>query len=356
MTNTAILAAARCVDGQGSLHGIEQLVGQLRQIGARVQGLTIDRLDSGWDTPLAAGHYRSGCAPLYALADAQQLLNRGLADAVLIQGNDQLRSDYPHPQQKALRQQLMHIYPHCDLPEAYTRLTQVWLTRHALSGAQFTRLRDALFENYWATWQALGHAQRPAQQWFQPLTSLFRGVDCANPNQDFSAQVLIGGAEWAQRLGFKAKVALSAVAVASTEQDGPAAITQIAQFSHLHAVYQQLHRTTRLHLAQLWQREQLALEAYTCYPVIPLALLLECEFSQLATLLDDLRLYPVTVTGGMNLARSAWNNPALNGLVALYERLVSGPQRYALLHGNGGLGYRQGLALLQRLTISALLG
>ena len=35
-----------------------------------------------------------------------------------------------------------------------------------------------------------------------------------------------------------------------------------------------------------------------------------------------LREREVTVTGGMNLARAPWNNPALNGLIVMYETLI----------------------------------
>jgi hypothetical protein len=55
----------------------------------------------------------------------------------------------------------------------------------------------------------------------------------------------------------------------------------------------------------------------------------------------------VTVTGGMNLARAPWNNPALNALIVMCERLNAGSATMGAVHGNGGLGYKQGFAILQ---------
>ncbi len=50
----------------------------------------------------------------------------------------------------------------------------------------------------------------------------------------------------------------------------------------------------------------------------------------------------------MNLAKGAWNNPALNALVVMYQRLLEGEEAIGLVHGNGGLGYRQGVAIVGR--------
>ena len=49
-----------------------------------------------------------------------------------------------------------------------------------------------------------------------------------------------------------------------------------------------------------------------------------------------------------NIARAPWNNPALNAVIAMYETLCarSAPATVGAVHGNGGLGYRQGVAIL----------
>ena len=64
---------------------------------------------------------------------------------------------------------------------------------------------------------------------------------------------------------------------------------------------------------------------------------------ELAELLDN---YEVTVTGGMNLARAAWNNPSLNALVVMHEKILKNNCGIGLVHGNGGLGYKQGVVIL----------
>lgn len=73
--------------------------------------------------------------------------------------------------------------------------------------------------------------------------------------------------------------------------------------------------------------------------------------SGLVDVLDELpeflAQHSITITGGMNLARGAWNNPALNGLIMMYQRMCKGDESVGLVHGNGGLGYRQGVAILE---------
>ncbi len=70
------------------------------------------------------------------------------------------------------------------------------------------------------------------------------------------------------------------------------------------------------------------MEAYTCYPVVPLAFLLASGIAsspkEIPVLLQRLE---ITVTGGMNLARAPWNNPALNAMVTMYKRLRHGSHR-----------------------------
>jgi len=62
---------------------------------------------------------------------------------------------------------------------------------------------------------------------------------------------------------------------------------------------------------------------------------------------DFLKHHEITVTGGMNLARAPWNNPALNGLIAVTEQLVKGHAQYGVVHGNGGIGEAQGITVLE---------
>ena len=59
--------------------------------------------------------------------------------------------------------------------------------------------------------------------------------------------------------------------------------------------------------------------------------------------------FEITVTSGMNLGCAAWNNPALTALIVMVRGLTEGPIALGAVHGNGGLGYRQGVALLARI-------
>jgi hypothetical protein len=91
------------------------------------------------------------------------------------------------------------------------------------------------------------------------------------------------------------------------------------------------------------------LEAYTCYPPIPIALLLATGFvNNINKISEFLKHHEITVTGGMNIARAPWNNPALNGLIEVTKLLVKGNSQYGMVHGNGGIGEAQGITVLER--------
>ena len=78
-----------------------------------------------------------------------------------------------------------------------------------------------------------------------------------------------------------------------------------------------------------------------------MAFLISCKLvPSLAQIPEFLTDHLVTITGGMNLARAPWNNPALNGLIEMYHQLNDNPTQHGLVHGNGGIGYRQGVAIL----------
>jgi hypothetical protein len=84
--------------------------------------------------------------------------------------------------------------------------------------------------------------------------------------------------------------------------------------------------------------------------VVPLAFLVETGLAEgtVASLRAALQTAPLTVTGGMNLARAPWNNPVLHALAVMWARLRQEARVEAgLLHGNGGLGGWQGLAVLR---------
>ncbi|MDX1655821.1 MAG: hypothetical protein R3310_11485, partial [Candidatus Competibacteraceae bacterium] len=150
MEKPLILAAARRVDGQGELKPALTAQARIEAQGLRLTELVIDPLIAGWDCPLAYNHFRSGAAPIEALAEGYRLITENQADAVVIRGEDLLRSAYLGLKDK--RRELMNIYgDDCSIPEAYTALTRVWLERQGIGEARFKDLAQRLLDNYTRT-------------------------------------------------------------------------------------------------------------------------------------------------------------------------------------------------------------
>ena len=213
----------------------------------------------------------------------------------------------------------------------------------------FRDLAERLFENHLRVWEAAGHPIQPRPDWFEPVTELFRRVDCANPVVDFEGAVVVTTAAVAEACGIPTnqRIPVLGMALAQTSGDGPEYVEEIAQYRHLAKAYQEACLQAEVDFGARYLAGEALLEVYTCYPVVPLAFLLASGIARNPSEVPDLLArHPVTVTGGMNLARAAWNNPALHGLATLWERLSNGAAPLAALHANGGLGQRQGVAIL----------
>ncbi len=350
MSHTLCIAAARQIDGAGTLSQVDDLIERLhleQQISPR--RLVIDPLSVDWHSPVAADHFRSGCGPIEALKVACELIASSEEFAVVIEGRDLLRSQYRPEQRRAA----MSIYaPDLPLTEAYDQLTQTYLANNAMQRSQFLELRDALFENHWRCYHArVADAKRPSNRWFEPITELFRGVDCANPVVDFEGKLLLCSAPVAENLSMSGDqvVTIDSVGLGRIDADGPSHIDAIASYEHLSSAVSALEEPLNTSVKSLLAKG-LLLDLYTCYPIVPIACIRALGLATTtAELLQFIEHKDLTQTGGMNLARAAWNNPALNGLIAMYESLVSygsGERPKGLVHGNGGLGYRQGLVLM----------
>ena len=351
-----LIIAANCrIDGQGSLSAARDLQGEIVRRGFTHAHLNIAPLSHDWDAPLPPRHFRSGCAPLEALAEACRLLSTREFDSVTVRGRDFLRSDYA--EDRTLRNRCMAIYgEQHPLTEAYTGLAQAFCRRHDLSPEGFRRLCDGLFDNHRRSWEAAGESLAIKPGWFEPVTDLFRLIDCANPVVDFEGEIVLATVEVAEACAvpLARRVAVLGVGLGRTSGDGPEHVEEIAEYNHLTAAYDEACGQAGVDFRRHYLAGEALLEAYTCYPVVPLAFLLA---SGIAAHPDEipalLERRAVTVTGGMNLARAAWNNPALRGLIALWERLAAGAAPLAALHGNGGLGYHQGVAILGTLPAPA---
>lgn len=352
MSKAYVIAAAKTVDGQGCQADCLALEQKLLAVGTKVEELVIEPLSADWHSPEADNHFRSGCAPIEALARAKTLIAEGI-ELVVISGRDHIKSGYD----RDLRLQKMAVYGDSyPLTQAYTELAEQFHRQHRLDGEQFKQIAHALFENYKLSYRnALADQftpdQLPAERWYQPITSLFRGVDCANPLIDFSGRMLIANEDIIASLGLDAaqQVEVKAVGLGRLSGDGQSYINEIAGYEHLQQAYQTCCEEAGVDFAACFRRGDALLETYTCYPVVPMAFLL---MSGLVDLLEDIPAFLdehlITITGGMNLAKGPWNNPALNGLISMYHALQSGTEQYGMVHGNGGLGYRQGVALLSK--------
>ncbi|MBU2963921.1 hypothetical protein Q4508_11415 [Amphritea sp. 2_MG-2023] len=353
MTQALIIASAKTVDNHGSLQHCLAQEATLKQQGLRLTELVIDPLSTPWHSELLPNHYRSGCGPIEALADAKRLINSGATDAVVISGTDNLRSGYDRQERLDLMAVYGNDYP---LTQAYNELAEQFILRHNSDAEQFRQLADDLFENYKRRFQSLitGAAtdQLPDERWYKLITPLFRGVDCANPLIDFSGRLLIGNPATAEALNTPHAIEVAAVGLGCLRGDGQEYIEQIVSYEHLKSAYQSACQQADIDFAQQFRDGLALLEVYTCYPVVPIAFLL------VSGLVDNLTQLPafleqhlITITGGMNLAKGPWNNPALNGLIEMHQQLLASPTHsLGAVHGNGGLGYKQGVALLKKLA------
>lgn len=340
-----ILAASGRQDGVGSLEPLQQMQAQVQEAGLKLERLTIQPMSAGWDAPIPRHHFRSGCGPLEALAYAQTQLKEGVFEAVLIEGSDAIKTGYNSKQ----RQKLMQIYgPDYSLPQAYTDLARQVCRAEGLSLDKFRQLRDLLLANY----QLSAPEVSVASKWWEDLTELFRGVDCANPYTDFTGGVLLTRADLIGSFDLsRPAIEVAGVGIGYAQGDGANYLEELASYWHLEKAIYYANLEAGLNFAQAQRQGQALLEAYTCYPVVPLALLIHGKFvdswQEIPAWLQEHRL---TLNGGMNLQRAPWNLAALRALVEMTQALYTSPQTLGGVHANGGLGYKQGFAILRRNT------
>lgn len=294
--------------------------------GFSFQELRIQALEDGWVE--RENTFKSGAAPIWALEAGVELLDTGL-DLVLISGRDHLRH-WP----AAELQSKMKVFDDTTLVDAYTELTRRFLELRGIEISELAGLSRALESNYRKSAERRGIAVEPRHEM---ASELFRMVDCANPRIDFEAQILLAREEVARELEIKG-VAVKAVECIEVP-DGPENVDALASYDHLAEIFSRL---------SLGSYQDLVLEAYTCFPCVPLALIeLLSASSSPDEWLRFIQTHELTQSGGMNFARAPWNNPALRGLVLVANALQnSSEERFGLVHGNGGLGGRQGLAIL----------
>lgn len=342
MHQVFIIGAAGRQDGQGSLAELDKLRQQVTEAGLKLERLVVDPLKAGWSTPLAKNHFRSGCGPLEALAYALTQLKEGAFEAVLIEGQDALKTGYARAEREAL---MLEVFgPDYPLTAAYTDLARSFCRQQGLSLDAFRQLRDALFANY----QRSAPQVQPDQRWFQNITELFRGVDCANPHVDYAGGLLLTRDDLLGSFDLhQPAVAVRGVGIGLATGEGRDHLDELADYWHLEKAIHYANLEAEMDFAEVFNQGQALLEAYTCYPVVPLALLLRGDFvPSLEAIPAWLEKHSLTLNGGMNLHRAPWNLPALRALIEMTTALQHNPQQIGGVHANGGLGYKQGFAIL----------
>jgi hypothetical protein len=291
------------------------------------------------------------------MTDACELIKHDLYDAVFIFGYDPLLSDTRNYGKDTIKK-AMEIFENFSLIQCYDRLARQLCRQTNISDDTFRELADLLFDNYCRTfYNRSGTAGAfPRGKNLQDLGSdLFCLTDCANPNIDFAGGLVVANHRTAEQLNIpehkRMNVAGSGYAVV---KGSPEAIDRITGddndlFAHLKDAFMRAQAEAQIDVVREFDAKNLLLEAYTCYPPIPIAFLLVTglvrSINEIGAFLRD---HKITVTGGMNIARAPWNNPALNALIEMAQLLSHSCCRYGLVHGNGGIGEAQGITILER--------
>nr|WP_320190013.1 hypothetical protein [uncultured Desulfobacter sp.] len=301
--------------------------------------------------------YKTGAGPIQAITDANELIKNDLYDAVFIFGHDPLLSDTRHYGKETIKK-AMEIFEDVSLIQCYDLLARCLCRETDISNEDFRGLADRLFENYSRTFQGGSGTQLnfPRGKVLHDYgTDLFCLTDCANPNIDFAGGLIVTNTPTAEQLNIpkNSRVKVSGSGYTIVKGD-PKEINHITGngndlFAHLKNAFLQAQAEAQIDVIREFHNRNLLLEAYTCYPPIPIALLLVTGLvGNINDIHDFLKHNEITVTGGMNIARAPWNNPALNGLIQVTQRLVQGDRQYGMVHGNGGIGEAQGITILEK--------
>ena len=343
-----IIAADRIIDGQGNHTKTNELIARAKKLGLTTTVLEIVSLARRWEDKLTPNEFKSGASAMAAINKARKLIETGKSSVVVIRGLDHLRTSYT----KEDRAKFMKLYGRKFTPlDGYTKLVTPFMQQNNIKEKQFLEIGEALFENYFKTWSRLNPgAKLPDPRWFELITKYFRGVDCANPNIDYSGQLIMTDEKGAELLKVpkKERVTILGNAFTKLSVDGFESIPKIAPYLHLHRTINKALNEAQIDFKGEFLKGRALLEAYTCYPVVPMALLLKLGLvSHLTQVPEFLKKYEVTITGGLNLARAPWNLTSLNYLIAMREILINSKfHKYGLVHGNGSLGNQQGITIL----------
>lgn len=348
-TITQIIAGDCITDGRGSHTESGRIINLGLKKNLRIETLEIVTLAKRWEDKLLPHEFKSGASAMAAIEKAGKLLSKKKADLIIIKGRDYLKSEYRREE----REKFMRLYDGKFTPlDGYDRLVPFFLRYHKLSENDFFEIRDSLFRNYAKTWKG----PLPDARWFQPLTKYFRGVDCANPNVDYSGQIILATDKTADLLNIPAKRRITIMGNAFTRLsvDGMESLPKIAPYLHLKRTIIKALALTKIDFRKEFLKKNALLDAYTCYPVVPMGLIYQLGLvDDLKDIPELLKKYDVTVTGGLNLGKAPWNLTSLNAIIVMRRKLISSRKfQYGLVHGNGSLGNQQGITLLAKSNTS----
>jgi hypothetical protein len=347
-----IVEADYRVDGVGDLSRTHRVREALKKTASKVREFEIASIKDGWQTPLPENRLRCACSPMIAILEAQRLFSRQEADAVVIRGRDFIRSEFRD--RKAERKRLMHLYGEDGhILDAYNRLAHAFLSHWRIAPEEFRDLAGALFENHFRVWRRRHpNAERPEGKWFEPVTDLFRGVDCANPSVDFEGCLIIATGEAAKRCGIAPEscVRIAGCRVEQACEDTLESIPRVVPYRHLRAAFEKTCDQAQVDFREAFLSGKALLEVYTCYPVVPLGFLLATGFAgSIREIREFVAGCPLTITGGLNLAKAPWNNTTLYAIAEMANRLKMGDAPcLGGIHSVGALGYKQAFAILQK--------
>jgi hypothetical protein len=348
----AVVGWGSVVDGVGSMAEVFDSIERATEAGLSVTRFEIASAAVPWGEPLAEGVLRCASAPLEVMLRARSLLASGVADLVVVTGRDHIRSTYRND--RSARHRLTRAYGEYSFLDGYERLTKAFLARNGVTVETFRHLSECLFANYARTWieAAGGPRPLPAARWFEPINDVFRGVDCANPSIDYDGCIVLARDERSSaRYGNAThRVIVRGLGVEQACPDGIEHVSEIASYEHLRRAFDGACEEAGVPFRERFTRGEALLEAYTCYPVVPLAFL---RMSGLVTTWEDVPAFlgehAITVTGGLNLARAPGNNTTVRALIDIVERLGRpGTPTLAGVHSLGALGHVQAFCILER--------
>jgi len=351
-----ILAANQIIDHQGDLAETDRIQNRLSKVGSKIAEFEIASSHDGWNAPLPKNRLRGACAPLTAFLRSRELFLKNQADAVIIHGKDFIKTDF-HDKKDA-RNRLMQIYDDSKnghILNAYNLLAHEFIKYWQFTPEEFRNLAQALFENHFSVWSGLHpKAQRPDSKWFEPVSDLFRGVDCANPSVDFEGSLILGTEEAFKECNLDLADCPKIVGC-QIEEVGPDSLDSlplIATYRHLQTAFQKACEQASIDFKKEFLSGNALLEVYTCYPVVPLGFLLATGMADSAEgICEFLKKYPLTITGGLNFAKAPFNNTTLSALVSMVKQLhKKNSPRIGGIHSVGATGYLQAFAILQKMA------